>query len=55
MSAPHVVRTERLDRVPAPSAPTSASLALIVAWAIVGIPAVWGVTQTVIKSLALFR
>ena len=30
-------------------------LELIVAWAIVGAPAVWGVAQVVEKSLALFR
>jgi hypothetical protein len=30
-------------------------LALIAAWAVVGIPIVWGVSQTLIKSLALFR
>lgn len=28
---------------------------LIVAWLIVGIPAAWGVSQTVVKSLALFK
>ena len=30
-------------------------IALILAWLVVGIPIAWGVTQTVIKSLALFR
>jgi len=30
-------------------------LALTIAWTIVGVPALWGVAQTVIKSLALFR
>ena len=28
---------------------------LIIAWLIVGIPAAWGVSQTVMKSLDLFR
>ena len=31
------------------------TLRLIVAWAIVGIPALWGVSQVFAKSLALFR
>ncbi|MEO8625025.1 MAG: hypothetical protein ABI625_28330 [bacterium] len=30
-------------------------LALVVAWTFVLVPTLWGVTQTVIKSLALFR
>lgn len=30
-------------------------LALVVAWVIVGVPTLWGVAQTVLKSLALFR
>jgi hypothetical protein len=29
--------------------------ALVVAWTVVGIPTLWGVTQTIMKSLALFR
>ena len=28
---------------------------LIVAWLVVGIPAAWGVSQTVLRSLDLFR
>jgi hypothetical protein len=28
---------------------------LLIAWAVVGIPAAWGVWQVVLKSLALFR
>lgn len=31
------------------------TLALIAAWLIVAVPAAWGVTQTIHKSLALFR
>jgi len=34
--------------------PTSTG-ALVLAWLIVGVPLVWGVSQVVIKSLALFR
>jgi hypothetical protein len=30
-------------------------VALILAWLFVGIPIAWGVTQTIIKSLALFK
>jgi hypothetical protein len=30
-------------------------LELLVAWAVVGVPALWGVAQVVEKSLALFR
>jgi hypothetical protein len=28
---------------------------LVVAWLIVGVPAAWGVTQTINKSMALFQ
>lgn len=36
------------------SAPTSGgALALALAWLVVGVPLLWGVSQTVIKSLAL--
>ena len=30
-------------------------VALVLAWVVVGVPAIWGVAQTVIKSLALLR
>lgn len=30
-------------------------LVLLVAWTVVGVPTLWGVAQTVLKSLALFR
>ncbi len=33
----------------------SSAVALVVAWAIVGVPSVWGVLQTVTKAMALFR
>jgi hypothetical protein len=31
------------------------TLRLVLAWCVVGIPAIWGVSQVVAKSLALFR
>jgi hypothetical protein len=37
------------------SAGSSQWLALTIAWTIVGVPTLWGVAQTVVKSLALFR
>ncbi|MEP7347680.1 MAG: hypothetical protein ABI877_20590 [Gemmatimonadaceae bacterium] len=30
-------------------------LALIASWLVVGIPAAWGVSQVVMKSMALFK
>ncbi len=33
----------------------SSPLVLIVSWVIVGIPLVWGITQTFYKALALFK
>jgi hypothetical protein len=30
-------------------------VALAISWLVVGVPAAWGVTQVVLKSLALFR
>jgi hypothetical protein len=33
----------------------SSPIALTLAWLAVGIPLAWGVSQTLIKSLALFR
>jgi hypothetical protein len=33
----------------------SARIKLVLAWAIVGIPAAWGVSQVLRKSLDLFR
>lgn len=46
--------------VPAPNRPADrpaagSPLALVVAWTVVGVPAAWGVLQTLLKSLALFR
>lgn len=46
MSVPRTTPTEE---------PGSSTAALVIAWAIVGIPAVWGVLQTATKALALFR
>ncbi len=36
------------------NSPSSMKLKLIVAWGFVGIPLLWGVTQTVINAAALF-
>jgi hypothetical protein len=33
----------------------SSSLAVALAWLAVGIPLAWGVSQTLIKAMALFR
>ncbi len=33
----------------------SSPLLIAVAWLIVGIPAAWGVEQTIVKSMSLFR
>lgn len=33
----------------------SSPIALVLAWLAVGIPLVWGVSQTIVKSLALFE
>ncbi|MEP7383399.1 MAG: hypothetical protein ABI910_17065 [Gemmatimonadota bacterium] len=39
-----------------PSVPTrDAGWKLVGSWLVVGIPAAWGVTQVIVKSLALFR
>ena len=38
-----------------PTEHRTSPLVLIVAWLIVGLPALWGVSQTFIKSLDLFR
>jgi hypothetical protein len=34
---------------------SSSSVALALAWLAVGVPLAWGVGQTIIKSMALFR
>lgn len=33
----------------------SSPLAVALAWLVVGLPLAWGVAQTIIKSMALFR
>ncbi|MDF7812372.1 hypothetical protein [Hymenobacter sp. YC55] len=38
-----------------PDNSSSSGVALAVAWLFVGIPLAWGVTQTFIKALALFK
>jgi hypothetical protein len=34
---------------------TSSPIAIALAWLVVGLPLAWGVSQTIVKSLALFR
>jgi hypothetical protein len=41
------------NATPAPH--RTSPLLLIVAWLVVGIPAAWGVSQTVMRSLDLFK
>jgi hypothetical protein len=38
-----------------PEPPRSSAGLLLVAWLFVGIPLVWGVTQTLFKAMALFH
>ena len=38
-----------------PAAETSSTGALLIAWRLVGIPLAWGVSQTFIKALTLFK
>jgi hypothetical protein len=46
----------RPGAAPAEQAPTvTAPLRLALAWGLVGVPLAWGVYQTFVKSLALFR
>ena len=45
----------RSPNQPMESPPTSHVGLLIFAWFFVGIPLAWGVTQTLIKSMALFH
>jgi hypothetical protein len=33
----------------------SSPVALVLAWLAVGVPLAWGVAQTIVKSLALFK
>ena len=33
----------------------SSPVALVLAWLAVGVPLAWGVSQTIVKSMALFR
>ena len=40
---------------PEPTQPAGDALALVASWLFVGIPAAWGISQVVMKSLALFR
>jgi hypothetical protein len=46
----------RTAAAPAEQAPTvTAPVRLALAWGLVGVPLAWGVYQTFVKSLALFR
>ncbi len=38
-----------------PEPPRTSRALLIVAWLVVGLPAAWGVSQTVMRSMDLFR
>lgn len=38
-----------------PTAETSSTGALVIAWLFVGIPLIWGVSQTFLKALTLFK
>ncbi|MCC3159790.1 hypothetical protein LJ737_21290 [Hymenobacter sp. 15J16-1T3B] len=40
---------------PAPAAEPSSNLKVALAWLYVGVPLLWGITQTFIKALALFK
>jgi hypothetical protein len=40
---------------PATAAKRSSPITIALAWLAVGIPLAWGVSQTIIKSLALFK
>ena len=40
---------------PSPGQETSSGASLALAWLFVGVPLVWGVSQTFIKALALFK
>ncbi|GAB3292414.1 hypothetical protein GCM10027511_05490 [Hymenobacter humi] len=40
---------------PAPADDTSSGLLLALSWLFVGVPLLWGVSQTFIKALTLFK
>ena len=43
------------NSTPASSAESGAGGSVVLAWLFVGIPLAWGVSQTFIKALALFK
>ncbi len=43
------------DSAQSPTPPTRHWLPLGLVWLVVLLPAMWGITQTVLKSMALFR
>lgn len=47
--------TAPFTEAPMPEPGRSSSITLALAWLAVGIPLAWGVSQTIVKSLALFR
>ena len=47
--------TPQTDFTPVPSTKTSSGGSAALAWLYVGIPLLWGVSQTFIKALALFK
>ncbi|WP_197273983.1 hypothetical protein [Hymenobacter sp. DG25A] len=45
----------RINPAPAADATPTSTLKLVLAWLYVGIPLLWGVSQTFIKALDLFK
>ena len=39
----------------APAASSSSGASVLIAWLVVGLPLIWGVSQTFLKALALFK
>jgi hypothetical protein len=44
-----------MESEPTPTPRATSTAAIIAAWAVVSIPLLWGVVQTLIKSLDLFK
>ncbi|MDB5299683.1 MAG: hypothetical protein JWO87_1346 [Phycisphaerales bacterium] len=44
-----------MESEPTPTPRATPTTAIIAAWAVVSIPLLWGVVQTLIKSLDLFK
>jgi hypothetical protein len=43
------------ETIPSSSSAKSSPVILALAWTAVGLPLAWGVAQTIVKALALFR